>query len=335
MAWKTSLLVTALIGVAAAGLALSGLGGHPEPIPAPPVDMAELGPAGRRITEDGLLGNFYPAPPVAIAGQAAPAILLLGGSEDGLNPVMGRMASALQAEGYAVLMLAYHRAPGVSPTLEEVPLELFDRALAWLGRQPNVSADRLAVVGVSKGAEAALLIASRNPSVRAVVAAQPSSVAWPGVDWDRLGKPTRPSWSVAGQPVAVVPFGPAGLGGGALSLYTNGLSQRERYPAAIIPIERARAAILLPCGGQDTLWPSCTMASQVKARADAHPGGPRVTVLAAPEAGHASFGLPVPANHPNLSMLSLFGGSVEANQAARTQSWTQTLAFLRTELAPR
>lgn len=329
--WRTPLLVTVVLGAAMAGLAFSGLGGHPEPIPAPPVELASPGPTGVRLEEAGLLGNYFPAPD---RGGSVPAILLLGGSEGGLSVGMVRMALALQAEGYSVLQLAYHRALGVSPTLEEVPLELFDRAIAWLARQPGVAPGAIGVVGISKGAEAALLVASRNGRVRAVIAGQPSSVAWPGVNWDRLGQPARASWSAAGQPVPVMPFGAMGMGGGALALYTNGLSQRKRYRDAIIPIERARAAILLPCGGRDTLWPSCTMAQQVRARAEAGTAGPRVTVLEAPDAGHASFGLPMPADSPNLHYLAMFGGSVAANQAARVHSWAQALAFLRAELAP-
>ena len=65
----------------------------------------------------------------------------------------------------------------ISGLTRGMPLELFDRALGWLKAQEEVDGARLAIVGGSKGAEAALIVASRHPELRAVVAGMPSSVA--------------------------------------------------------------------------------------------------------------------------------------------------------------
>jgi dipeptidyl aminopeptidase/acylaminoacyl peptidase len=43
-------------------------------------------------------------------------------------------------------------------------------AAAWLGAQPGVLADRVALVGFSQGGQVALLAAARDPRIRAVVA---------------------------------------------------------------------------------------------------------------------------------------------------------------------
>ncbi|MFM7377128.1 MAG: acyl-CoA thioester hydrolase/BAAT C-terminal domain-containing protein [Erythrobacter sp.] len=97
------------------------------------------------------------------------------------------MALALQQEGFSVFHLAYFGAPGQTDTLERIPLELFDKGLDWLKARPEVVTGRVAVMGASKGAEAALLIASRRHDVAAVVAGMPTSVAWNGVNWANGG----------------------------------------------------------------------------------------------------------------------------------------------------
>ncbi|QHL89885.1 hypothetical protein GVO57_02415 [Sphingomonas changnyeongensis] len=222
----------ALALIMAGGAALPGAA-TAQGFAVPPVQMAEPGDAGRRIEADGLIGNWFPPAGPAVATPAArrPAILLLGGSEGALSASGVRMARALSALGYGVLQLSYFRAPGQSASLELVPLEMFDRALGWIGQQPGIDRRRLGVIGISKGGEAALLIASRNTRLRAVIAAVPSHVAWPGVVWDGAwGTPPKPSWSVGGQPVPVVPYGAFDGAGGIRSVYENGLKALADHP---------------------------------------------------------------------------------------------------------
>jgi dienelactone hydrolase len=296
----------------------------------PPVQLADPGPSGRRVTQSGLLGNYYPAS----SGVPSVGILLLGGSEGGLGSGGTAQGRALQAAGFSVLHLSYFRGPGQSRTLENAPLELFDRALAWLSEQPGVDPSRLAVIGGSKGAEAALLIATRHPELKAVVAAMPSSVVWPGVDWEYgFGSGSGSSWSEGGEPLDHVPYGDFDYKVGIRSRYDGGLAHASRHPGAIIPIERAGSPILLICGESDSLWPSCPMARQVLARA-AKRGGPEVKVLAYRDAGHAVFGTPVPKGDPKRERLGSTGGSSAGNAAAREDAWPKVVNFLRQATLP-
>lgn len=294
---------------------------------APPVVVTDPGSGGRRITENGLLANYFPPPDEG----RHPGILLLGGSEGGIGAGTTRLAKALQAQGYAVLQPAYFRAPGMPERLELVPLELFDRALAWLKAQEEVDGERLAIVGGSKGAEAALILAARHPELRAVVAGMPSSVAWQGLDWNFLkmmANPPNGSWSFAGRPIPFLPYGqPKQYGGPIKDVYDAGLANLGRHQDAIIPIEEGDATVLLICGKADTLWPSCPMAEQVKARADAA-GGPTVAILAYDNAGHGVFGVPVPKSNPNYDSLDTFGGTDDGNNAARMDAWPKVLQHL-------
>ena len=181
---RSAKLVLPVVGIATL-LAAAALfqQGAPARYGLPKIEVLEPGPTGQRIAQDGIFGNFYVAAGNIGTSQDAsrPAVLLVGGSEGGLGGGAKQMALSLQEERFIVLHLAYFGAPGQPSALERIPLELFDRALQWLKQQPGVDQERLAVVGACKGAEAALLVASRRSDLSAVVAGMPTSVAWNGL----------------------------------------------------------------------------------------------------------------------------------------------------------
>jgi pimeloyl-ACP methyl ester carboxylesterase len=171
--------------------------------------------------------------------------------------------------------------------------------------------------------------------LRAVVAAMPSSVAWQGIDWNFMNyfiDPPDGSWSLAGKPIPYMPYVQE-YTRNLLELYTKSLAQLPRHQDAIIAVEKSRAGVLLICGADDQLWPSCTMAEQVKARADEN-GAPAVAVLAYPDAGHAVFGLPVDRSNPNYDRLDSLGGTDDGNNAARGDAWPKVLEHLGAALRP-
>ena len=291
----------------------------------PDIDLADPGPKGTRVHEAGVFANYYPADEPRSA-----AVLLLGGSEGGITDRVAELAVDLQRRGFSVLQPSYFGAPGQPGHLERVPLETFDRALAWLRRQPSVDPDRIAVVGHSKGAEAALLVGTRHPELRAVVAGAPSSVVWQGIDWDMPINP-GPSWTANGKPLASLgyslwrPWRTVGQG------YENGLTHLSEHPEAEIRIERTRAPVLLVCGEADNLWPACPMARHLRARANER-GGPVVTVLAYEGAGHTAFGPPLKLADPHLTE-RFTGGTRRGNYLARRGGWPRVISFLEQHLA--
>ena len=163
------------------------------------IEVVDPGRTGERVHEQGVFANYFPA---KVSGRR-PGVLLLGGSEGGIAGQTNDAARTIQAEGYSVLVPSYFGAPGEPKHLERIPLETFDRALAWLRARPEIDPDRLVIGGVSKGAEAALLVASRHPELRAVVAGAPSSVVWPGIKFGTLATPS--SWTVGGRPLRCCP----------------------------------------------------------------------------------------------------------------------------------
>lgn len=154
------------------------------------------------VREEGLVGKLF-APP----GDSLPVVLVVTGSDGGFGWA-GTVAPLLASYGYAALALAYFDYQGMEglPTsLEEIPLEYFERAIAWMGKQPQVDTNKLAVVGVSKGGELALLLGSTFPEIRSVVAYVPSGVVWQSFTIGASDAP-RSSWSYQGKPLPFVPF---------------------------------------------------------------------------------------------------------------------------------
>lgn len=297
-----------LAGLAVAAIAASAAAqGRMAPEP-----VTTLGP--------GMVGLYFPPP----TGHEQ-VVLILGGSEGGLQG-SGPLARRLAEHGFGALALSYFGGAGQPQALENIPLETLEAGVDWVRRQPGLGRRPLAVLGVSKGGEAALLLASRDPRLCAVVAGVPSSVVWAGIDMAHPMVPvTVASWSQGGKSLAFAPYAD-GPFRGVRDLYERSLVHAP--PEAAIPVEKIRGPVLLVSGRSDQLWPSTPMSEAVMARLEAKRFGYAHTHLAYDDAGHAAFGPPLPSDSPNLSRLAGLGGTVQGNQAARTDGWPKALAFL-------
>ena len=267
-----------------------------------------------------------------------PAVVCFGGSSGGLA-ASATWAPMLASHGFATLAIAYFGVPGLPAALVGIEVEAVERAAAWLLGRADVAGDRVAVVGMSRGSELALLAGVLLDQVSAVVGFAPSGVGWAGLG--PAGPVDAPAWTFRGDPVPYVglggapPAGPPPAGPVALTPMFERLLQDERaVRAAEIPIERARGPILLVSGQADAMWPSTRLGERVERRA-AGRSGPPVTHLRYPDAGHTGAGVPgTPAptevRHPVDGGWYALGGTPAANAAARTDSWPQVLAFLAT-----
>lgn len=306
-------------------------------------------PAGLRRTDvrqDGLVGTLY-CPERA---EPLPGVLLLGGSEGGMHE---DEAALLAAHGFAVLALAYYGLPGLPATLAGIPLEYFGTALDYLQEHPQVRSNRLAVVGGSKGGEAALLVGAMFPQVRAVVSVVGSGVVTQGISQDVLtgslleilSTPVA-GWTYQGQdvpylPNVVTPELAAAVAAGepvALRLaFEPGLRRADLLPAATIPVERIRGAVLLISTDDDQMG-HCAALHEVAARrlaAHDHPHPWQHIVYEG--AGHFIAGPPYRATTQSLTPgpgVTFCGGGTPASDArAQAGAWHEMLLFLATQIA--
>ena len=301
----------------------------------PPIRIAEPGPGGKRVMLGDVPANYY-----APSGSGPhPAILLLGGAEGSLRGFRNVYARALADQGYAVLYVGYYMTREDNRSFNLVPLETFDRALAWMPTQTAIDASRIGVIGHSKGGEAALLIASRHPEIKAVVAAMPSDVVWQGfefasTDMSKLSS----SWSAGGKPLPFVRYKLLSwhqwFADDALTrMYRQSWEAASAYPDAAIPMNQIDGELLLICGGQDLVWPSCDMAKAAKRRFEV--GTARsAALLAYPAAGHWAFGPIENLAESDKRELGQTGGTAESDMAARKDQWPKLLKFLGANLGP-
>ena len=298
-----------------------------------PIVVAEAGAGGERIMLGEAPANFFPG-----TGEGPrPAILLLGGSEGGLKESRNVFARQLAGEGYSVLYPGYTATGEANRAFNMVPLEIFDAALDWLGENPDIADGPVAVIGHSKGAEGALLLASRDPRIGAVVAAMPSDVVWQGFSWDQIDmSDLLSSWSAGGKPVPYARYEMLEwhqwmTGGTMLGMFEKSRSAADGNSEALIAIEKIEAPVMLICGEVDNLWPGCAMARNLQKRA-ATARGPKVELLAYDNAGHWGFGASESLHETDERGLGRMGGTAEADMAARRDQWPKMLAFLEASI---
>lgn len=291
--------------------------------PAPAVAAAPVRAPTLEVRRPDLVADYF----AAEGGPSAGAVIVLGGSEGGLRGSRA-LARRLSADGFDAIAVSYFGEAGQSARLDLVPIEPVARAREWLESRPG-HGGRIAVMGVSKGAELALLTASRDPRIGAVVVGVPSNVVWQGID--QTGAPTGSSWTSEGEPLVYAPYDFSRGFVSIFKLYDDSLPLAS--PEAEIPVERIAGPVLMVSGAADSLWPSAEMARRVEARLTARGFAHPVTNLVFADAGHAVFGPPVERDAPGLERALTVGGTLDGLVDARRQAWPQVLAFLRDALA--
>jgi uncharacterized protein len=251
--------------------------------------------------------------------DAAPraAALVLSGVSGAVEEERCRM---LASHGVAALSLRWFGGSGQSPGICEVPLELFGPAL---DRLADLSS-RLAVFGVSKGAEAGLLLAVCDPRVNLCVAMSPSSVVWAnvGAGRDGVASPYRSSWTWRGEPLPFVPYDdswtvPRGDWPSYLGLYEQSLRTfPEEVEASKIPVERIGGDVIVTAGGDDQVWPSDAFATAIVARR--RRANLDTVAVGHPKAGHRPT---LPGENPSSGLGQARGGTPEADAAHGIAIW--------------
>lgn len=256
-------------------------------------------------------------------------VLVLAGSSGRIERERARL---LARQGMTALSIRWFGGPGQPPGICEIPLETFTAAIDFLRRH---GARRIGILGVSKGAEAALLTSVHDPRVDVVIALSPTSRVWcnvgPGLDGAQ--RPWRSSWTWQGQALPFVPldesWAPAEADGDPVAIRGwYELSERtfaDRLSAAEIPVDKARADLLLVAGGDDAMWPSLPFAEQLALRRRSV--GASVRLIARDDAGHRPR---FPGEGPaSASPRFQYGGTSEADALLGTSAWSHVLDALR------
>ena len=243
------------------------------------------------VRRDGFDGLLYTS---AAVQPGAPAVVVLGGAEGGYDAVP---AAALAMAGYPALALAYFGEPGLPQCLCSIPLEYFTHAVAWLRAQSAGRGRPVVLYGASRGAEAALLLASYLPHLaNGVIASSPTAV----INGANSVEPGA-AWTFGGQPLA---------------------------PVGNIPVTRIRVPLLMGDGGQDVVWDAAAAASTIMGELRGSADHAPATNLYYPAAGHYYFVFPPYFPFFTNTNVAELGGSTQADALATEQFWTRMTSFL-------
>jgi len=230
----------------------------------------------KSIRNDGLDADFF----LGRSDKPQKAIILLGGSEGGKDwSENGSFIRELMDQGCCVLSLGYFGPGDLPRELRAIPLEYFAKAFHWLSEQKEaVIPNEYALIGVSRGAELALLLGSRYSEVKTVVAIAPSCVVFPGPPTGLLDalQGQHSAWSSRGQEITFVPVPYSWttvkgmISGGRRQMFEKALERGRNRKEATIPAEKIQGPILLISFTRDQVWPSTPMSQQIMQRLHNH-----------------------------------------------------------------
>jgi dienelactone hydrolase len=200
-------------------------------------------------------------------------LILFGGSE---GSSMYDVANRLAYEGIEVYPMYYFGRENLPDKLSVIPLEFFEKVLAYVNRTRVAKGD-ITVIGASKGAELALVLATIYKEIDKVILVSPSSYVFQGLDYMNV----KSSWKYNGielpyipnssaSPIEIIkiilfspivnrfrdiyPF---------LKCYKSMIKNYKRIEETRIQVENFKGKILMICSGKDEVWPACEMADVI------------------------------------------------------------------------
>jgi uncharacterized protein len=216
----------------------------------------------RNIKENGFQANYF----TKKTTENKATVILVGGGQWG-----DYWGEHLANKDYVGLSLPYTRRESLPKLPEEINLEYFENAINWLKKQPEVDPKKIVVMGASRNAELALVIASTFPElVSGVVAYAPSSVSWSNTVLPYNSNDIKASWKYQGVDIPYVPMNKVSGNNSnkieTLEYWNNGLAKTDYVDQATIRVEKINGPILLFSGKDDMVWPSSLMADMIEQR---------------------------------------------------------------------
>lgn len=285
----------------------------------------------RVINEDGFQANYFTVSPTKNK-----AVILLCGGQWG-----DYWAQEFAKKGYSGLSLPYSNREGLPKLPEEIDIEYFEKAINWLAKQPQVDSKKIVVMGASRNAELALVIASLLPElVSGVIAYSPSCVSWSNTVLPFNSDSLKASWRFRGENVAYVPMEKMeGNDSGkieTLSYWRKGLAKKEHVGKASIKVGEINGPILLFSGKDDKVWPSAYMASMIEVSLSLFNFGHRVQSIQYENAGHGISGNPEDNSNYRTSIMKIegkdyeyeLGGTKDGDKLAKVNAKVKVMEYL-------
>lgn len=194
--------------------------------------------------------------------KAVPVVIAFGGSEGGIGTGKAN-GEMIAPHGVAVLALAYFDAPGISKTLDQIPLEYFLDAIDYVATHDRINTNKIGVVSGSRGSEAAFLMASLDKRIKSVVVTTPSKVAWYGMT------KARSAWTYQNKDIPALSLG-LSKEAKLIDRFSVALKDEKKSNDAQFNFKEINGPILLISAEHDQVWPSYKMSNDIKAYLESH-----------------------------------------------------------------
>lgn len=210
--------------------------------------------------------------------EARRGLIFIGGSEGGLTFPRSAALRACEA-GYAAMALAYWRHEALPGALERIELGYFDTAVDAFLEHTGFAPGQIGFAGWSRGSEAAMLVAARNPSIGAVAGITPGVVVGANINFADFWN-NQPAWTRDGADLAYLTLRPNRPGADWREMRSempaatprSARAQFDRmrvqpgYEDALLPVDAIDQPVLLLGAGEDAVWDSCGHGAALAAR---------------------------------------------------------------------
>lgn len=285
----------------------------------------------KNIDDHGIFGEYF----YKASQSPGPAVLVLGGSS-GFSWTRN-MAALLASNGFPSMALHYFGKKGLPPMLSLIPLEYFQKAIKWLEERDEVDKGRISAVGISKGAELALLLGSMFLQIKAVVGYAPFSSAMQG-----LAMKQESTWTYRGEQVPFLsvwdydglfekePSGPISF----RDFYLNNYKRKpEEAEKAAIKVEKTNGPVLVISGKDDRAAPSDYCGERIVERLSKAGFSHKYEHLCFKDAGHSLGYVNTPSTVtrvfiPTMGFHLDLGGDPQKTADARSSAWKKVMEYL-------
>lgn len=201
--------------------------------------------------------------------QNQPLIVGLGGSEGGnawASDYWKKTRDQFIEKGYAFLAVGYFGCKGTPDTLNKIAIEDVYNAIKIASNNKQVNKNKIAIIGGSRGADLALLIASYYTDINCVVSIVGSNAVFPG----HTNHFSTSCWTYKNEELPFVPVNdeavPFLMKRDLRGTFEAMLKDTASVEKASIKVEQIKGTLLFLSATKDEICPSTLMAEMMTVR---------------------------------------------------------------------
>ena len=202
-------------------------------------------------------------------GKKQPLIIGLAGSEGGnawTSDYWKKTRDQFTEKGYAFLAIGYFGCKNTPDILDKIAIEDVHNAILEASKNKKINKNKIAIVGGSRGADLALLVASYYKNIKCVVGFVSSHAVFPG----HTQEFNSSCWTFQGKELPFIPVNeeavPFLIKGDLRGTFEAMLKDTVAEEKSLIKVENIKAPILLLSATKDEICPSTPMAEKMIAR---------------------------------------------------------------------